>query len=107
MPYSVYVTRRIPQAGLEMLRRDCPNVEVNPEDRALAPDELLEAVRDRDGVLSMLTGKIDDAVLAAAGPRCRVFANMAAENLLAAMKGERPPNLVNTDVLNTRTRTEN
>lgn len=78
MPYSVYVTRQIPQAGLDRLRRDCPNVDVNPEDRALTRDELLAAVRGRNGVLSMLNDRIDDAVLAAAGPQCRVFASMAA-----------------------------
>jgi lactate dehydrogenase-like 2-hydroxyacid dehydrogenase len=63
---------------LDRLRRDCPNVDVNAEDRALTHHELLEAVRGRNGVLSMLNDRIDDAVLAAAGPQCRVFASMAA-----------------------------
>ncbi|HOB74043.1 MAG TPA: D-glycerate dehydrogenase [Phycisphaerae bacterium] len=77
MPFNVYVTRRIPEAGLEILRRHCDRVEVNPEDRVLSRDELLAAVRDRDGVLCLLTDTIDDETLAAAGPRCRAFANMA------------------------------
>jgi glyoxylate reductase len=77
MPSNVYVTRRIPQAGLDMLRRHCARVEVNPDDRVLRPDELLAAVSGRDGVLCLLTDAITDAVLAAAGPGCRVFANMA------------------------------
>lgn len=77
MAFSVYVTRRVPEPGLEALRQaDCA-VEVNPEDRVLTRPELLAAVRERDGVLCLLTDTIDDEVLAVAGPGCRVFANMA------------------------------
>lgn len=77
MPFNVYVTRLIPEAGLEILRRHCRRVEVNPDDRVLGRAELLAAVRGRDGVLCLLTDTIDEEVLAAAGPACRVFANMA------------------------------
>jgi lactate dehydrogenase-like 2-hydroxyacid dehydrogenase len=77
MGWSVYVTRRIPEPGLDLLRGHCERVDVNPDDRALRPDELRAAVRGRDGVLCLLTDAVDDAVLAAAGPPCRVFANYA------------------------------
>ncbi len=74
---SVYITRRIPDAGLDLLRRECAVVDVSPHDRVLTREELLAGVRGRDGVLCILTDTIDDEVLAAAGPRCRVFANYA------------------------------
>lgn len=74
--FNVYVTREIPQAGLDLLREFC-DVEVNPEDRVLAREELIEAVRGRDGVLCLLTDTVDDEVLEAAGPRCKVFSNYA------------------------------
>lgn len=77
MPFNVYVTRLIPEAGLAILRRHGERVEVNPEDRVLTREELLAAISGRDGVLCLLTDTIDDAVLAAAGAQCRVFANMA------------------------------
>ena len=77
MAFNVYVTRRIPQAGLDLLAGVCDPLEVNPEDRVLTPAELRAAVRGRDGVLCLLTDTIDDAALAAAGPACRVFANFA------------------------------
>lgn len=77
MSFNVYVTRVIPEAGLDILRENCAAVEVNSQDRVLSRPELLAAVRGRDGVLCLLTDTIDDEVLAAAGPRCRVFANMA------------------------------
>jgi len=73
---NVYVTRAIPQPGIDLLVEACARVGVNPHDRVLARDELLVAVRGRDAVLCLLTDTIDAAVLdAAAG--CKVFANCA------------------------------
>ena len=74
---NVYVTRRIPQAGLDLLTDYCDKVDINPDDRVLTRDELLASVKGRDGVLCLLTDHIDEAVFAAAGPACRVFANYA------------------------------
>ena len=74
---NVYVTRLIPQAGLDILKNNGYSVEVNPDDRVLSPDELRRAVQGRDGVLCLLTDRIDDTVFEAAGPRCKVFANYA------------------------------
>jgi len=76
MGYNVYVTRAIPEEGLERLRRECETVEVNPEDRALTRAELLEKVRGRDGVLTMLSDVIDEEVMRAA-TGARGFANLA------------------------------
>lgn len=77
MSFNVFVTRRIPEAGLDRLRDEGCRVEISPEDRAIARDALLREVAGRDGVLCHLTDRIDDEVLAAAGPGCRVFANYA------------------------------
>jgi lactate dehydrogenase-like 2-hydroxyacid dehydrogenase len=76
MGWNVYVTRRIPDAGLQMLRERCQAVEVNPHDRVLTRQELLGAVVGRDGVLCLLTDRIDAEVLDAARG-CKVFANCA------------------------------
>jgi glyoxylate reductase len=73
---SVYVTRMIPQQTIDTLR-GYHNVDVNPNDRALTKEELLQAVRGRDAVISLLTDKIDGEVLDAAGPQCRIVANYA------------------------------
>lgn len=72
----VYVTRRLPEAALELLSRHT-DMEVNPGERSLTRQELLGKVRGRDAVLCLLTDTIDDEVLAAAGPQCRIFANYA------------------------------
>lgn len=74
--WNVYVTRMLPQPAIERLRQHC-EVEINPEDRALSREELLAKVRGRDAVLCLLTDVIDDTVLAAAGPQCKLFANYA------------------------------
>ncbi len=74
---NVYVTRCIPQAGLDLLHEFCDHVTVNPDDRVLTREALLAAVHGRDGVLCLLTDRIDDEVLAAAGSSCKVFANYA------------------------------
>jgi len=51
-------------------------VEGNPHDRVLTREELLREVRDRDGVLPLLTDTIDEEVLAAAN-KAKIFANYA------------------------------
>lgn len=73
---SVYVTRMIPQQTIDTLRERY-DVEVNPRDRALTKEELLQSVRGRDAVISLLTDKIDGEVLDAAGPQCKIIANYA------------------------------
>lgn len=76
MSFNVFVTRMIPEAGLQILRLECERVEVNPHDRPLTKAELIEAVRDRDGVLCLLTDIVDAEVLAAANA-AKVFSNYA------------------------------
>ncbi len=72
----VYVTRMLPDAAIDLLKRHT-DAEINPDDRVLTRKELLEKVRNRDAVLCLLTDTVDDEVLAAAVPRCRIFANYA------------------------------
>ena len=76
MGYNVYVTRRLPQEALDMVRNACETVEINPEDRPLTRAELLDKVRARDGILSLLTDTIDEEVMRAA-EGARGFANYA------------------------------
>jgi glyoxylate reductase len=75
MMAKVLVTRRIPEAGLELLRTHF-EVVLNEADRALTRAELLDGVRDVDGVLCLLNDRIDGEVMAAAA-RVRGFANHA------------------------------
>lgn len=72
----VFVTRQMPGRGMEMLRREVGEVEVNPHDRPLTADELAEAVAGRRAVLTMLHDRIDGRILAAAAD-CVILANYA------------------------------
>lgn len=73
--FKVFVTRIIPQEGLEMLRKEC-HVEVFPLDRPITREELLEAVKDKDGLLCLLSDRVDKEVMEA-GRNLRVISNYA------------------------------
>jgi lactate dehydrogenase-like 2-hydroxyacid dehydrogenase len=62
---------------MDMLTAECQTVDVNPKDQVLTRQEFLSEIKGRDGVLCMLSEKIDDEAIDAAGPQCRIFANMA------------------------------
>lgn len=76
--HRIFVTRRIPQAGLRMLEEAGARITIGQEieDRGLERHELLEGVRACDVLLSLLTETIDEEVLAA-NPRLLGVANMA------------------------------
>ena len=59
MSFNVYVTRQIPEEGINLLKKFCRMVEVNPHDRPLTYDELLRQVKVRDAILTMLSDRID------------------------------------------------
>ncbi len=69
------VTRRIPDAGLDLLRQHC-EVILNEEDRPLTREELLRGVAGVDGVLCLLTDRIDGEVMETA-KAAKGFANFA------------------------------
>lgn len=73
---KVYITRRIPEPGIEMIRKE-HEVEINPYDRVLTREELLQAVKGKDGILCLLTDKMDAEVFDAAGPQLKVVSNYA------------------------------
>jgi lactate dehydrogenase-like 2-hydroxyacid dehydrogenase len=72
----VFVSRIIPDEGLEAIGAVC---DMDLWDGPLPPprDELLRRVAGRDGVLTLLTDKVDDELLDAAGPQLRVVSNYA------------------------------
>ncbi|HHT9136611.1 MAG TPA: 2-hydroxyacid dehydrogenase [Candidatus Wunengus sp. YC60] len=85
MSFNAFITRKIPEEGINMLKRFCQTVEVNPHDRPLTYDELLEQVKGRDAILAMLSDRIDtrlineatDPCLKHTGTSLRIIANYA------------------------------
>ena len=73
---KVFITRVIPETGLEMIRDFC---EPDIWDGELPPsrDVLLKRVRGVDGILSLLTDRIDGEVMDTAGGQLKVISNHA------------------------------
>ena len=92
---KVLVTREIPEAGLRPLEGfDVTVLSELPPER----DELLEAARGVDGVLSTLTETIDATFMDASGDGLKVVANMAVgyDNIDVAAAKERGIVVTNT-----------
>jgi len=72
----VFVARRLPDEGLDLVRSAC---DIDLWDGELPPprDELLRRVAGVDGALTLLTDKVDDEFLDAAGQQLRVVSNYA------------------------------
>ena len=77
-PLKIFVTRRIPEIGIMMLKEKGYDVVVSEKDGVLTKEELKSALlaKPYDAVLCLLTDTIDAEVLAAA-PHAKVFANYA------------------------------
>jgi len=76
MPRSVYVTRVIPQPGVDLLRAHV-DVEVNESDEPLSSDELRRRAGSHDALVTLLTDNIDSAVLQSGEGSLKIVANVA------------------------------
>lgn len=75
---KIYITRRIPESGINLLKDKGYEVDVSEKDGVLSREELLDALRAKpyDGVLPLLTDAIDAEVFDAV-PSAKIFANYA------------------------------
>jgi lactate dehydrogenase-like 2-hydroxyacid dehydrogenase len=72
----VLVTRVIPDEGLDPVRDAC-EVDLWTDELPPPREELLRRVGGVDGLLSLLTDRVDDELLDAAGPQLKVVSNFA------------------------------
>jgi glyoxylate reductase len=73
---KVFVARIIPAAGLNILL-EAAEVTVWPGELPPTRTELIERVKGVDGIVSLLTDKIDGEVMDAAGPQLKIISNVA------------------------------
>ncbi len=66
MGATVFVSQPIPERGLEVLRRSGLEFEINRQDRVLPKVELISKLREKEGLLCLLTDRVDKEVLAGA-----------------------------------------
>jgi len=72
----VFVSRRIPDEGLRDVLEAC-EATVWPEELPPSRDALLSAVEGCDGILALLTDRVDAELLDRAGPQLKVVSNFA------------------------------
>jgi glyoxylate reductase len=75
---KIYITRHIPGPGIDLLKNAGYELKINEEDRPLTEEELLGELSSNqyDGVLSLLTDKIDAKVFDSA-PNIKIVSNYA------------------------------
>lgn len=73
--WKVFVTRIIPEAGLKLVLENC-DAEVWQEETPPPREVLIEKIRDCEGVLTLLSDKMDAEVMDNA-PKLRVISNYA------------------------------
>jgi glyoxylate reductase len=73
---NVFVSRVIPEEGLAAIRAAC-EMDLWEDDLPPPREELLRRVAGCDGVLTLLTDRVDDEFLDAAGKKLRVVSNYA------------------------------
>jgi glyoxylate reductase len=72
----VFVTRIILESGLDLVLDFC-EAEVWPDELPPSRQELLRAVRNVEGLLCLLTDRIDAEIMDAAGPALKIISNHA------------------------------
>jgi glyoxylate reductase len=73
---KVFVTRLIPEKGLDIVKGFC-EADIWTDELPPPRQIILERVRGVDGILSLLTDKMDAEVMDAAGPGLKVISNYA------------------------------
>ncbi|MEJ2292116.1 MAG: D-glycerate dehydrogenase [Deinococcales bacterium] len=73
----VFITRRLPEAGLEPLRRADVDVDMRPADDPIEREALLAGVKGASGVITLRSDRVDGGLLDAAGDALRIVANYA------------------------------
>lgn len=104
---KIFVTRAIPDEGINALKEKNYEVVVSPHDRVLSKEELIGELKggQYDAVLCLLTDTIDSEVLDAVGAQCKIFANYAVgfNNIDVAAAQEREILISNTPGILTET----
>lgn len=72
---NIFITRKIPQPGIDLLTIK-HNVEINPHNRILTKKEILDGIKGKDGLISLLTDQIDKEIITAE-PKLKMIANYA------------------------------
>ena len=73
---KVFITKKIPQDGINYLKEKGFEVYVRKDDSIISDSELIEALREYDGIISMLSDNLSEATLKHAA-KVKIIANYA------------------------------
>ncbi len=96
--FKVFITRRIPEAGINLLKKKRYQLKISPYDRVLRKDEIIKMSKGSDALLCLLTDKIDTKIMDSIGPQLKIIANYAVgfDNIDLKAAKERNIMVVNT-----------
>lgn len=77
MSWKVFVTRKIPQPGIDLLINNGFNIKIFEDDQPITRKKLLEKIKNVDALLPLLTDTISSEIIRA-GKQLKIIANYAA-----------------------------
>ena len=75
MSMKIFITRKIPEPGLDLLRKEF-EIDINPHDRVLTKEEIKKGLKGKDGLICLLTDTIDRSVIFSE-PKLKMIASYA------------------------------
>jgi len=76
--YKIFVTRKIPEAGIKLLKEQGGlQIKISPHDRVLTKKEIIKMGKGSDALLSLLTDTIDGEIMDGIGKQLKIIANYA------------------------------
>lgn len=73
---NIFVTRKIPKEGLDLLSKQGYNVEINKYNHVLTKLEIIKGLKNKDGLICLLTDDIDKEIINSE-PKLKMIANYA------------------------------
>jgi lactate dehydrogenase-like 2-hydroxyacid dehydrogenase len=73
---EIFITRKIPKQGLDLLSKQGYKIEINKYNRVLTKNEVIKGLKDKDGLLCLLTDNIDRDIIESES-KLKMIANYA------------------------------
>lgn len=73
---KIFITRKIPDSGIELLKEKGFELEINKKNRVLTKNEIIKGIKNKDGLIPLLTDNIDKEVINSE-PNLKMIANYA------------------------------
>ena len=73
---KIFITRKIPKQGLDLLLKQGYKIEINKYNRALTKNEIIHGLKNKDGLLCLLTDNIDKDIIESES-KLKMIANYA------------------------------